>query len=407
MTINSIAQPNKVNYRGAVPEGQTGATGVRLPDPDLNQQGTAPLFAGQGVKVSNNYLEQETSKFEAGGRKSQARLDYEMVLRTLAKTDIGEKVRCCEAGELAAVMRCSDCGRVVYSPVGCCNDALCPECRAFYGKRKAVEATRRLEDWGLGQLTDSEDKRWGFPRFEFTIPADRRDYFRDKKAVRRWLKLCREVLAKWYGLRVGGVETVHTWASKSFWDWSPHIHILIAGLGWSDDKGFVRLRLKRHNWELRNLRWLYTRAMMAEFGWSRDSVPLDSERRRLLVVHYGWCGGVESLAFRLGYMFRSPSPRRHFQGWQALEGLSRVQILGVARHFYWLKGFRRILWFGFFGNRLGKWLASKLGVKWRVWKDKLDYWRCPFCGGRLVMEGFKFIGCSAGRSPPPGLGVRV
>lgn len=318
--------------------------------------------------------------------------------------DIAKPVRGCRAGELAAVMKCDKCGKVVYSPVGCCNNALCPECRSFYAKRKAVEATRRLEDWGLGRLSSSDEKRWGFPRFEFTVPDTKWEFFDSWSNIRRFMKVVRDVLARWYRLRVGGVMTVHTWGSEEFWTWKPHIPVLISGLGYDEDKGFVRLRLKRKIWELNYLRDIYTQAMCAEFGWPIESIPMDKKGHRRLDVNYGWCGGVESLAFRLGYMFRSPSPRRKLQGWRAMEGLNSTQILGVARHFYFLRGFRRIVWFGFFGNRKGKWLAAKLGVEYRQWKEKLDYWACPYCGGQLIIQGFKFVRSSAGRSPPPGLG---
>lgn len=105
-------------------------------------------------------------------------------------------------------------------------------------------------------------------------------------------------------------------------------------------------------------------------------------------VKYGYCKTIEELGERMQYEFRYPSPGRHHQGWEVLDGLSGVELRGVAMQYLMMKGFRRIRWYGFLSTRRGKWLFEQLGVRLRKWTNEDRTNECPYCGGYLKFMGF-------------------
>jgi hypothetical protein len=307
----------------------------------------------------------------------------------------GAKISICHSGELFARMQCQDCGKVIDAPVGGCEDALCPECRKYYSRRKAAEATERIKHFGAGYF---KGKQTGYPYAEFTVPDTSWELFYDLKKLSSWYGVVRKSLFEWYDLEVGMVQVVHTNSSKEFWKFKPHIPVQLAGIGYSEDKGWRPLRLYRQEWELRALRAIYTKRMLAAFpSIKREDIHT---KDGFLDVNYGYCKTVAVLGERLQYMFRYPSPGRRLQGWAALEPLDDWELLGVATQFLLMQGFRRIRWSGFLATRRGKWLAAQLGIELKPWDSELHENECPYCGGHLKFMGFVN---AESRAPPAGV----
>lgn len=339
------------------------------------------------------------------------------------------KIRGCNAGVLWKMMECESCGRVQAVPVGRCGSRYCPECEAIDSRHKAKRAYARVKEFGVWR----GEKPGGFPFVEFTVPDFLWDRFKDPKEVGRLMSVVRDSLREWYGVLreeevedkrtgkrkkkwvkkgdIAGLQTFHSWSSRKFPKFVPHVPVLLAGHMWRDGKR-VRLRLYVKPWELRRLRRIYTRRMSEAFGFKREEVPT---KDKLLNVYYGYVGkgGVlyeldedgkyrkmkGGLMRRLQYMLRSPSPRRKVQGWKVLEGMSEEELRLALGHFDLRRKVRVVRWFGLWNGEEYKKLCEEFGVEPMAWREEPDYGRCPYCGGELVFKEWAIS--SPGREPEP------
>ena len=319
-----------------------------------------------------------------------------------------EMILDCKAGVLYQMMECESCGRVLAVPCERCGSRYCPECEAIRSRWKGKEAASRIKPFGTGGRDDAGH----FPWAEFTCPLEKRDEFRDWESIGSWMEVVRDTLREFYGVlefivrkdgkggkwvktgEIGGLETFHSWSSKGFPNFLPHIPVLLSGLILKNGEK-IRMKMMLKPWELKRLRRIYTRRMCERFGWKREEIKA---KDNLLDVRYGWTRKGEGFLYRrVTYMLRSPSPSKKVQGWKMLEGLSDDEIRLALAHFDLRASGTTIRWFGFMCGKEYTHLCNEFGVEPLAWKEKPDFERCPYCGGRLVFR--EWAVCRPGNEP--------